>query len=1065
MHLLPRRRSLFSISSKFRLLLIKPIPLFVTDPPVVSVVEPLEARRLLSASLGSPPAALQPAVAPALAYLGEITASDSAVGAYFGCSVAISGNTAVAGAPGANNGHGVAYVFTRSGLTWYQVAELTDPNDGLFDTFGNAVAISGNTVVIAAPGVNSDQGAAYVFTQSGSTWNQVAELTSSDPAADFIGSSVAIGGNTIVVGAYATDVNGNLQQGAAYVFTEPGNGWANMTQTSRLTAADGAATDCFGSSVSIDGNTIAVGAPGDFSGQTGKAYVFAEPGAGWGNMTQTAELTSSDSSGDDEFGESVSISGNTVVVGARLATAGQTGAAYVFTESGSGWADMTQTAELTASDSAQDDYFGHAVSISGNTVAVGATEANGSQGEAYVFTEPAAGWENMTQTSTVTASNGAAGDNFGDAVAISDGTLAIGAQYAAGGGAVYTYAVPPTITAVATTATPGSTYNLGGTVPITVTFSQAVNVTGTPQLTLNDGGVANYASGSGTTTLTFDYVPAAGQNTSDLDYTSTSALALNGGSIQDATANAATLTLPATGTDGLAVGNIIVDTSQPDIVTVSTTATAKTLYTADATVPITITFNEAMKVMGTPQLTLNDGGVASYASGSGTTTLTFNYVVAAGQNTTDLDYSSTSALSLPNGSSIDDSLGGTAALTLPATGTDGLAVSKIIIDTSQPSIVVVSTTAVAKSQFTVGATVPITITFNEAMSVTGTPQLALNDGGIANYANGSGTTVLTFDYVVATGQNTADLDYSSTSSLILNSGSIVDTLGGAASLTLPATGTDWLATHKLMIGTVPTPVLGNLSVSSSIPQGAASVAFSGTIAAGTLIPPSTESVAITLNGVTQDAAINANGNFSTTFNTSTLPASNTPYQVTYTYAGDANFNSTADNTTTTLLVMPTSGTETSVWRLYSSVTKEHLYTADLNEYNTLGTRGWDQEGLAYDDYTGLITIGGVTTEPLYRLYNIPTQQHLWTTDPNEYNTLKNFVGTWSVDGISGYIFPANGNTSTSLAAVPGSAALYRMSWPFNPSADLHLWTTDLNEYNTDAATYGWTKEGVIGYVM
>jgi len=262
-----------------------------------------------------------------------------------------------------------------------------------------------------------------------------------------------------------------------------------------------------------------------------------------------------------------------------------------------------------------------------------------------------------------------------------------------------------------------------------------------------------------------------------------------------------------------------------------------------------------------------------------------------------------------------------------------------------------------------------------------------------------------------------------------------------------------------------TLVLSNLTISPSVPQGTAWVTFSGTIAAGSLIPPDTESVAITLNGVTQDATINLQGNFSTTFNTSALPASNSPYQVTYAYVGDAGFNGVTDNTTTTLLVMPTNGTQTPVYRLYSQVTKEHLYTADLNEYNTLGTRGWDQEGLAYDDYSGLITIGGVTTEPLYRLYNIPTQQHLWTTDPNEYNTLKNFVGTWSVDGISGYIFPANGNTSTSLAAVPGSAALYRMSWPFNPSADLHLWTTDLNEYNTDAATYGWTKEGVIGYVM
>jgi len=286
--------------------------------------------------------------------------------------------------------------------------------------------------------------------------------------------------------------------------------------------------------------------------------------------------------------------------------------------------------------------------------------------------------------------------------------------------------------------------------------------------------------------------------------------------------------------------------------------------------------------------------------------------------------------------------------------------------------------------------------------------------------------------------------------------------------TVTVTATDLGGGNATSTFTVTIPAktaFSNLTGSPSVSQGTASVAFGGTITAGALIPPATETVAITLNGVTQNATINAQGNFSTTFNISALPASNTPYQVTYAYAGDASFNSVTDNTTTTLLVMPTNGTEVPVYRLFSQVTKEHLYTADLNEYNTLGSEGWDQEGLAYNDYNGLVTIGGVTTIPLYRLYNIPDQQHLWTTDPNEYNTLKDFVGTWSVDGISGYIFPANGNASTSLAAVPGSAALYRMSWPFNPAADIHLWTTDLNEYDTDAATYGWTKEGIIGYVL
>jgi hypothetical protein len=272
-----------------------------------------------------------------------------------------------------------------------------------------------------------------------------------------------------------------------------------------------------------------------------------------------------------------------------------------------------------------------------------------------------------------------------------------------------------------------------------------------------------------------------------------------------------------------------------------------------------------------------------------------------------------------------------------------------------------------------------------------------------------------------------------------------------------------------------TPVFSNLSVSSSIAQGTASVTFSGNIAAGALIPPSSESVSVTLHGVTQQTPINAQGNFTTTFNTTALPTSNSPYQIVYTYNGDGNFTSVMDNTTTTLLVMQNNGTEEPVWRLFSPITKEHLYTADPNEVSTLVTRGWTQEGgVFYYVYTGLDTINGVTDVPMYRLYDIVNQQHLYTTDSNEYNTLKDFVGTWSVDGVFGYIFPtpypgsagdpgSAPHNPTTLASVPNSTALYRLSYPF--VADLHLLTIDQNEWNTDALVYGWTKEGIIGYVL
>jgi hypothetical protein len=243
----------------------------------------------------------------------------------------------------------------------------------------------------------------------------------------------------------------------------------------------------------------------------------------------------------------------------------------------------------------------------------------------------------------------------------------------------FTYAsAPATITAVSTTDAAG-VYRAGAAIPITITFSAAVTVTGTPELALNAGGAtANFTSGSGTTTLTFSYTVAAGQSTSDLDYTSTAALSLNGGTIGNSSGGAATLTLPATGTDGLAAADLVVAATAPMVTAVASTASG--VYGAGTSIPITVTFSEPVTVTGTPQLALNagSGAAANYTSGSGTATLTFTYAVASGQSTSGLDYTSTSALSL-NGGTITDAYGDVAILTLPATGTDGLAARDIAV--------------------------------------------------------------------------------------------------------------------------------------------------------------------------------------------------------------------------------------------------------------------------------------------------------------------------------------------------------------------------------------------------
>jgi len=415
-----------------------------------------------------------------------LKASNTGAGDWFGHSVAVSGDTVVVGteqedssATGVNgnqnlndandsgavyvftrsgttwshnqnlndaNDSGAVYVFTRSGTTWSQQAYLKASNTDRNDRFGASVAIDGDTVVVgaggedsSATGVNGDEtnngasgtGAAYVFTRSGDTWSQQAYLKASNTGADdYFGVTVAIDGDTVVVGAYgedssATGVNGNEglndanSSGAAYVFTRSGTDWS---QQAYLKASNTEAFDLFGDPVAISGDTIVVGAIYEDSSATGvngddslndadasgAAYVFTRSGDTW---TQQAYLKASNTGASDWFGEQVAVSGDTVVVGANgedssatgvngnqtLNNAEYSGAAYVFTRSGTTW---SQGAYLKASNTGADDAFGISVAVSGDTIVVGAdledssaTGVNGDQsnndaassGAGYVF--------------------------------------------------------------------------------------------------------------------------------------------------------------------------------------------------------------------------------------------------------------------------------------------------------------------------------------------------------------------------------------------------------------------------------------------------------------------------------------------------------------------------------------------------------------------------------------------------------------------------------------------------------------------------------------------------------
>ncbi|MES2737885.1 MAG: choice-of-anchor D domain-containing protein [Verrucomicrobiota bacterium] len=326
------------------------------------------------------------------------------------------------------------------------------------DRFGLSVSISGDTVVIGAPGEDSsapgidgneadnnatDAGAAYVFVRDGDgRWTRQAYLKASNPdSSDQFGARVDIDGDTLVVGAYgeasaATGINGNeadnsaINAGAAYVFTRTAGVWS---QQAYLKAHNASELDTFGTSVAISGDRVVVGAQTEGL-EVGAAYVFRRSGSVW---SQEKFLKASNGSGLDLFGVSVDIAGDIIVVGATGEASSATGvngnesdnaainagAAYIFFHNGSDW---VQQAYLKASNTSAQDRFGCAVAVSGETVVVGAYQEGGdASGAAYVFTSTAGVW---SQQAYLKASNTGSGDQFGQAVAIEGDLLLVGAD-------------------------------------------------------------------------------------------------------------------------------------------------------------------------------------------------------------------------------------------------------------------------------------------------------------------------------------------------------------------------------------------------------------------------------------------------------------------------------------------------------------------------------------------------------------------------------------------------------------------------------------------------------------
>jgi hypothetical protein len=298
----------------------------------------------------------------------ELVGSGTAGDDNFGYSVALSGSTAVVGAPYHSKDAGRAYVFSASASGWHQTAELVGSDTAIGDKFGTSVAVSGSTAVVGAPDHAAYAGRAYVFSGSASGWHQTAELVGSGMVgAGGFGASLALSGSTLVVGAPA-QVHG---AGRAYVFSGSASGWH---QTAELVGSGTIGLDALGYSVALSGSSVVAGAPGHAHG-AGRAYVFSGSASGW---HQTAELVGSDTTPGDTFGSAVAVSGDTVVAGAD-GYGLDAGRAYVFTRSASGW---HQTAELVGSDTGT---FGSSAAVTGSTVVIGAPSYASDTGGVCVF--------------------------------------------------------------------------------------------------------------------------------------------------------------------------------------------------------------------------------------------------------------------------------------------------------------------------------------------------------------------------------------------------------------------------------------------------------------------------------------------------------------------------------------------------------------------------------------------------------------------------------------------------------------------------------------------------------
>lgn len=355
----------------------------------------------------------------------KLSAAQAAAGDRFGISVALGGEWAVCGAPNDDPGgadRGAVHVFRRTGRAWARFAELVAFDGDALEHFGQSVALDEQRLLVGAPDddVNGVRcGTAYVLRFDGAAWVHEAKLAPSDPqSAARFGDAVALAGDFALVAAPRADG----QAGAVYAFRRAGGAWS---QPSKLVPSGGQAGDQFGRALAADGDAALIGAPFDDERgvNAGAAYVFVAGAGGW---SQAAKLTASDAAANDQFGRAVDLRGDAAVVGSPEDDDGASnaGAAYVFRFDGAAWSEEFK---LRAYDPRTSGRFGEGVAVEGNVLLVGAAgdaPRGAGSGSAYVFVRSGPAWRAAAKLS---ASDGAAGDAFGNPLALAGGAALVGA--------------------------------------------------------------------------------------------------------------------------------------------------------------------------------------------------------------------------------------------------------------------------------------------------------------------------------------------------------------------------------------------------------------------------------------------------------------------------------------------------------------------------------------------------------------------------------------------------------------------------------------------------------------